>query len=240
MTFRIGSGGSPASNIIIRNLKISEPIEWEQDEDGNRIRVGDAIAITNSSHNIWIDHCEFWDAPDSAVDITTGSDFVTVSWNVIRDNHRTGLAGRDGEPLDPGKISVTYHHNWFQGINTRNPRVSHGKVHIFNNLYDGIGTGVLVATDARIFFEGNYFEPNVRGNAWDIPSNVLPDQPGHVELVDNYLLALPRWTPPSPPPEKEWHPANEYIYQPNNILNVPALVRAHAGVGKIDTPPLDP
>lgn len=96
-----------ASNIIIRNLRIHHCIDT------------DAISATYSN-NIWIDHNEFWsdrehgfDYYDGLVDITRGSDWVTVSWNVFRDHWKTSLVG--GEPdardVEGDKYHITYHHN---------------------------------------------------------------------------------------------------------------------------------
>ncbi|WP_434049099.1 hypothetical protein [Marinobacter salarius] len=71
-------------NVIIRNLKLS----FSRDD---LIQIYDA-------HNIWINHNELWndrnhhkDYYDGLVDITRGSDYVTVSWNRLRDLFRDWL-----------------------------------------------------------------------------------------------------------------------------------------------------
>ena len=55
---------------------------------------------------------------------------------------------------------MTYHHNWFDGTNQRNPRVRFGNpVHVFNNLYSSVGSyGVASTMEAGVLVEGNYFE----------------------------------------------------------------------------------
>ena len=55
---------------------------------------------------------------------------------------------------------MTYHHNWFDGTNQRNPRVRFGNpVHVFNNLYSNVGSyGVASTQEAGVLVEGNYFE----------------------------------------------------------------------------------
>ncbi|MDQ3813856.1 MAG: hypothetical protein M3347_07875, partial [Armatimonadota bacterium] len=72
-----------AHNVIIRNLKFRDL--WEEDPTGQYDSLGwDYIRITNSgqtkSHHIWVDHCDFGKVYDGMVDITHGSDLVTVSW----------------------------------------------------------------------------------------------------------------------------------------------------------------
>ncbi|MEV5887651.1 hypothetical protein AB0L74_34320 [Streptomyces sp. NPDC052020] len=50
-----------------------------------------------SCHIIWIDHNDFFDGADGAVDIKRGSEFVTVSWNRFHDHDKTLLLGHDDD-----------------------------------------------------------------------------------------------------------------------------------------------
>ena len=102
---------------------------------------------------MWVDHCTFDDGKhpdgnepvrlgqrmqkhDGLLDITRQSDFVTVSWNHFRDHAKTSLVGGgDRATADEGRLRVTYHHNHWDGVKERAPRVRYGRVHLYNNLH---------------------------------------------------------------------------------------------------------
>ena len=72
-----------AHNVVIRNLKFRDL--WEDDPTGKFDRFGwDYVRIANSgktrSHHVWVDHCDFEKCYDGLLDITHGSDLVTISW----------------------------------------------------------------------------------------------------------------------------------------------------------------
>ena len=66
----------------------------------------------------------------------------------------------DNASQDIGHLRVSYHHNWFDGTNQRNPRVRFGNpVHVYNNYYRAnAGYGVASTENAGVLVEGNYFE----------------------------------------------------------------------------------
>ncbi|PZG00301.1 pectate lyase family protein [Micromonospora deserti] len=136
-------------NVIIRNLTFRG---WSDD----------AINVEQSATNIWIDHNTFTNGYDGAVDIKRGSDFITVSWNRVYNHDKTMLLGHSDSNAsqDRGHLRVTYHHNWFDGSNQRNPRVRFGNpVHVYNNYYSNVGGyGVASTMGAGVLVEGNYFE----------------------------------------------------------------------------------
>jgi pectate lyase len=136
------------SNVIIRNLNFRD---WGDD----------AINVQNASHHIWIDHNSLTNGFDGAIDIKRESDFVTVSWNRIFGHEKSMLLGHDdGHTADRGHLRVTYHHNWFDGSNSRHPRVRFGNVvHVYNNFYANIGDyGVASTQEGAVLVEANYFE----------------------------------------------------------------------------------
>ncbi|SDR00651.1 pectate lyase family protein [Thermostaphylospora chromogena] len=172
-------------NVIVRNITFEDAADcfpqWDPTDgpDGNWNSLYDNISVTGSTH-VWIDHNTFTDGdnPDSAqpiyfgrpyqvhdgqVDITNGSDFVTVSWNEFVGHDKTMLIGSTNNPAtDRGKLSVTVHHNRFSNTLQRLPRVRFGKVHVYNNYYEipdpetfeyALGVGV----ESQIFAERNHF-----------------------------------------------------------------------------------
>lgn len=137
-----------ASNVIVRNLTFDD---WDDD----------AINIETST-NVWVDHNTFGVGYDGSVDTKRGSDYVTISWNHFDGQDKNSLVGHsdDNGSQDRGKLRVTYHHNWFDGTNQRNPRVRFGNpVHVYNNLYSSVGSyGVASTMEGGVLVEGNYFE----------------------------------------------------------------------------------
>lgn len=162
-------------NVIVQNLAIANAV--------------DAINI-EESHHIWIDHCDLSRCSDGLVDIKKASDFVTVSWSHFHDHHKTCLLGHSDKAsvreMDKGHLRVTYHHNFFDGTQTRHPRVRFAEgVHVFNNYYRNNEYGVASLMDAGVIVEANVFE-NV-GCPTLTAYGDSPD-PGRLVARDNLLI----------------------------------------------------
>ncbi|MEU8420861.1 cellulose binding domain-containing protein [Micromonospora sp. NPDC048835] len=201
-------------NVIIRNLTFRN---WDDD----------AINVQESATNIWIDHNTFSNGYDGAVDIKRGSDFVTVSWNRVFSHDKTMLLGHsdDNAGQDVGHLRVSYHHNYFDGSNQRNPRVRFGNpVHVYNNYYRANGGyGVASTENAGVLVEGNYFEnvddPYHRGEG--------DSGPGSLVARNNHFVN-------SPTGQAGGSVASiPYSYQLDTASNVKSIVTAGAGAGKI-------
>jgi pectate lyase len=207
---------SRAHNVILRNLSIHDSAD-------------DAINIEAGSHHVWIDHCDLSHCHDGLIDIKRGSDLVTVSWCRFHDHHKTCLLGHSDKPAvlaeDKGKLRVTYHHNFFDGTQTRHPRVRIAEpVHVFNNYYRGNEYGVASTDDAGVLVEGNYFlqvkaptytqygDSKAPGRL--VERNNLVVESGQLQ-VSGAVAAVP------------------YKYELDDAAEVPAIVRAGAGVGKL-------
>ncbi|GCB50432.1 polysaccharide lyase family 1 protein [Streptomyces sp. NL15-2K] len=148
------------SNVILRNLTIEAPLDcfpkWDPTDDnntGNWNSEYDTVVVYGTDH-VWLDHNTFTDGryPDSErpvyfgkvfqqhdglTDIVRGSNYVTVSWNRYENHDKNMLIGNgDGlAAIDAGKLKVTMHHNRFDGILQRSPRVRFGQVDVYNNHY---------------------------------------------------------------------------------------------------------
>ena len=186
-----GSGTTtPRSNVIVRNLTFEDTYDcfpvWAPTDGatGNWNAAYDAISLA-FARNVWVDHNAFRDAAthdstlptyfgrlyqvhDGLLDITNASDFVTVSWNVFEDHDKTMLIGANDSGSsttggsDAGRLRTTIHHNAFDAIGQRAPRVRFGQVHVYDNFYRvrdlatyGYSWGVGV--NARIVAEENAF-----------------------------------------------------------------------------------
>ncbi|WP_207957677.1 RICIN domain-containing protein [Streptomyces sp. YIM 98790] len=211
----ISGGGlniSGARNVIIRNITFRN---WDDD----------AINIQESSTNIWVDHNTFTNGYDGAVDIKRESDYITVSWNRFYNHGKTMLLGHsDSHTADVGNLRVTYHHNWFDGTDTRHPRVRFGNpVHVYNNYYYNNEYGVASTMNAGVLVEGNYFE-NV-----DEPTLVGYGSSGPGSLVqrNNYFTG-------SGSPQSSGSTASiPYSYRLDSASSVKSIVTAGAGAGRI-------
>jgi pectate lyase len=175
-------------NVIVRNLTLVDAYDcfpqWDPTDgaQGNWNAQFDNISLKGATH-VWVDHCSFTDGDrpdakqpsylgrpyqvhDGQLDITNASDLVTVSWNRFTDHDKVMLIGSSDTgntaAADQGKLNVTVHHNVFQNVGQRAPRVRFGKVHVYNNLYDiGSAQGYTyswgVGVDSRIYAENNHF-----------------------------------------------------------------------------------
>jgi pectate lyase len=215
------------ANVIIQNMNI-------RGVPGN-----DAIQIESATH-IWIDHNTMSstietdpDFYDGMLDITHAGDYVTVSWNIIRNHWKTSLVGHsdDNESEDTGHLRVTYHHNWFDRTFERSPRVRFGEtVHVFNNYYSNVNNNsasyaIASVMDAGLLVEGNVFE-NVQQACWSA-SGYADSGPGRLVARNNSLTS-------SGPCEVNGTVAPiPYGYTAENVGTVKSSVTAGAGAGRL-------
>ncbi|MBB6416766.1 hypothetical protein [Streptomyces sp. AK010] len=158
--------------------------------DGGSDTPKNNIWLTAATH-VWVDHVTLSDKghPDAKEpthiarnylrhygppDITNGSDLVTVSWSRFTGHDKAMLIGNgngDTATGDRGELRVTLHHNAFESVVQRAPRVRFGQVHVHNNRYDVTGDdyrySLGVPTESRNHAENNAFHA-----------------PGHVEVAD--------------------------------------------------------
>jgi pectate lyase len=139
-------GGFPRTeNVIIQNLSF-------------RNSPDDSVNVQCYSHHVWINHNTFYPANDGSVDIKRGSDLVTVSRNRFAGTDKSMLLGHsdNNAAQDRGFLNVTYHHNWFDGSNTRHPRVRFGYAHVFGSYVDVEDYFIGLGVEGRIYAESNH------------------------------------------------------------------------------------
>ncbi len=213
---RINGSGiniSRVNNVIVQNVTFSN-----SNDDGINVEY---------ATNVWIDHNTFTNPNDGALDIKRASDRITVSWNRSYDVDKNMLLGHSDSngSEDSGKLRVTYHHNWFDGTNQRNPRVRFGNpVHVYNNYFDSVGSyGVASTENAGVLVEGNYFENT------DDPFHL-----GEGSSDDGSLVARNNHFVNSGSGETGGSVASiPYGYSLDSASSVKSSVTARAGVGKI-------
>ncbi|WP_431261018.1 pectinesterase family protein [Roseateles chitinivorans] len=185
------------SQVVLRNLRFSDAYDffpaWDPNDNGHGEWNSeyDTVSLREATQ-VWIDHCAFDDGErpdprepvalgqrlqrhDGLLDITRRSDFITVSWNVFRRHDKTMLiGGGDGHRDDRGHLRVTLHHNLWEQVKERTPRVRYGQVHVANNLYvataDGdypYGYSIGVGIESQVLSEAN---------AWETASGIGPER----------------------------------------------------------------
>lgn len=171
-SFNVGS----SSQVIIRNLEI-------RDVNPHLVEAGDGITMQGSSH-VWVDHVRFADISDGHMDIgatdhSTNDNYITLSWIHFdgRTPYHCGGQHHYVNLVDNGVI--TYHHNFYDHGDGRNPKVSGSaaRVHLFNNYWLDITDHCMRGNvDAQVRIESNYFENSQEPHRdYDGTSNIAID-----------------------------------------------------------------
>ncbi len=236
-------GLSGSSNVIIRNIKIvgygvgNCTLDPDFDSSVGCSSGNDAITVNNQSHHIWFDHCDISDGTDGNLDITKGSDFVTVSWTKFHYSPRTDETGDDSTgdaghrfsnligaadnvADDVGHLNVTWHHDWWaDNIDERMPRTRAGKIHLFNNLFTAKGNSYCsnAGQGAALLVENSIYSGveapfQIATNAVGLVSN-NNTFPGSTGMTTGSGSAF---TPP-------------YAYTPESVASLQASIEANAG-----------
>ncbi|MEV4313616.1 pectate lyase [Actinocrispum sp. NPDC049592] len=249
-----------SDNVIIRNLRFEDAYDcfpqWDPNDGatGNWNSEYDNLTLMGATH-VWVDHCEFsdgattelptyfghrWEVHDGLFDMVNGTDLVTATYNYLHDHDKSMLLGNTDKPTyDVGKLRITLHHNMFENLGQRAPRVRYGQVHVYNNLYVipdsaqysySLGVGV----ESRIYAENNFFETaNVnpstivhywKGTAIHATGTIVNRRP--VDLVAAYN----RDFDPDLATDVGWQPT--LVTHVDPTIAVPRLVRDRAGVGR--------
>jgi pectate lyase len=209
------------SNVVIRNLNISKPVA-----------PADGITV-QASTKVWVDHNSFSadrshdkDHYDGLLDITHGSDNVTVSWNTFKDHFKGSLVGHSDSNAseDTGRLKVTYHHNSFSNVFSRIPSLRFGTGHFYNNHVSGADTACHSRMGAQMLVENNVF----RSTKIAVTTSRSSDVDGYANLRGNDLggaaTEISRVGTFTTPP---------YGYTAEPASSVVASVTSGAGVGKL-------
>ncbi|MDI5941736.1 pectate lyase [Micromonospora sp. DH15] len=173
-----------ANNVILRNLTFDDARDcfpaWSPTDGatGNWNSQYDQVSVRRSEH-VWVDHNTFTDGdnPDSAqpvyfgrpyqvhdgsLDITHTASLVTASYNRFVGRDKLMLIGSSNTVgPDVGRLKVTLHHNMFDRVLQRLPRVRFGQVDVYNNWYrlsgEGFEYAVGVGVQSAAYVENNHF-----------------------------------------------------------------------------------
>lgn len=245
---QIGIHVREASNIIIQNVHIRNV-----KKSGSPIsNGGDAIGMETNVDRVWIDHN--WleasggekDGYDSLLDMKAGVTNVTVSYNLFNDSSRGGLIGSSDS--DNKNNNITFHHNWYKNIEQRTPLIRHATVHMYNNYWSNENRAAMIhginsRMTASALVESNYFQnvnnpllaskDSSQAGCWQtnndntlidyIYTRTVANGQAHAipEIVDGQMQSTCAVSVP-------------YTVEMDAAADVPGIVTANAGVGKIE------
>jgi pectate lyase len=218
-------------NVILRNIKI---VGYNCSDSPSECKSGaDAISVNDAGHHLWFDHLDISDGSDGNLDITNGSDFVTVSWTKFsysskRSDPSSGTSGHrfsnligaaDGLAEDVGHLNITWHHNWWaDNIDQRMPRSRDGKIHVVNNLFTASGNSYCTnsGSQSSLLVENNVYIGVNNPLQEDSNGNMLARNNVFTSTSGSKTASGTGFTPP-------------YQLTPDPTTNLEATIRGQAG-----------
>ncbi|BCY08351.1 polysaccharide lyase family 1 protein [Actinoplanes sp. L3-i22] len=220
-----------ASNIIIQNVTVQN-VKKSGSPTSNG---GDAIGMETDVHNVWVDHATLIasggeDAGyDGLFDMKDNTNYVTLSYSILRNSGRGGLVGSSDSDLANGPI--TFHHNWYENIDSRTPLLRGATAHIYNNYYHSLNeSGINPRAGGKAKVDNNYFQ-----DSKDVLGTFYTDLPGYWQVsgntFDNVTWSAPGTdtNPAGPNPVSNTTVSIPYSYTLDGTSCVPAVVKATAG-----------
>lgn len=282
---RVGLFIQKKHNIIIRNIKITMSDVPISKTDENKVvayRNGaevilndpDCISISadsgvsdwagkslQASYNIWVDHCEFYNAYtsdkdryDGLLDAKNNIYNATVSWNYFHNHHKGSLIGNsNGDSL---RHEITFHHNYYKAIDARQPMMRHSMSHLYNNYIegdDGSGNGPNVRYGSDLYIESNHYASlskavfggdddayaTIVNNKYEGCATFMSSGCGsktmRISLNPGASLSISDTSNVAMDddiPRASFKPSSYYSY---TVDDVKSIVTTYAGIGKINT-----
>lgn len=240
-----------SENIIIRNVHVKNV-----KKSGSPIsNGGDAIAIEGGPQTrIWIDRNTLEasggesDGYDSLLDMKNDTTYVTVSYNHFRNSSRGGLIGANDDP--DGNNFIVFHHNFYENIEQRTPLLRRATIHMFNNYWENNRSVnqihyINARADGKALVQNNYFKNTnnpllsstdsdvpgcwvANGNIWEGGTYTrTPSSGGAHHVPQNWQRGDLNGTVAG----CSVNGASGVLL--DNAGDVPAIVKTHAGVGKL-------
>ncbi|GAA1005919.1 pectate lyase [Acrocarpospora pleiomorpha] len=223
-----------ARNIIIQNVTIRN-VKKSGSPTSNG---GDAIGMESGVRNVWVDHVTLEasggesEGFDGLFDMKDDTQYVTLSYSILRNSGRGGLVGSSESDRSNGFI--TYHHNLYENIDSRTPLLRGGIAHIYNNSYVSLHeSGINSRAGARAKVENNYFK-----DSKDVLGTFYTSEAGYWQvsgnIFDNVTWSSPgsENNPAGPNPQSNTSVSVPYSYSLDGASCVPNIVRQTAGANK--------
>ncbi|KAL9947637.1 hypothetical protein ACHAQF_007855 [Verticillium nonalfalfae] len=172
---------------------------------------------SDTTSNIWIDHCLLENGGDGLLDLRKDTTFFTVSNNIFRNHDKAFGIGWTENVVARGTI----HHNWFDRTNQRNSSADNlAQCHLYNNYVlevTSYGHYARGSTNARV--ENVYFE-SCR-NPLTKDSGAILNASGNIYQAYTGTVAANSGT--------AFQPRDYYSYTLTATADVPSYVKANAG-----------
>jgi pectate lyase len=220
-----------SSNIIVQNVTVRN-VKKSGSPTSNG---GDAIGMESTVRNVWVDHVTLEasggesEGFDGLFDMKDNTQYVTLSYSILRNSGRGGLIGSSESDLSNGFI--TFHHNAYENLDSRTPLLRGGIAHIYNNSYVSLNeSGINSRAGARAKVENNYFK-----NSKDVLGTFYTDEAGFWQvsgnIFDNVTWSAPGTDnrPAGPNPQSNTTVSIPYAYSLDGASCVPEIVRQTAG-----------
>ncbi|MGP5304203.1 pectinesterase family protein [Brachybacterium alimentarium] len=204
------------ANVVIRNLTFRDsyvPGDWDGKSDDND---NDGVRV-DTSHHVWIDHCEFMRLGDGTVDVRKDSTNVTISWCVFRDHNKTVGVGWTENVL----TAITLHHNWFSNTYQRNASIDNVAAgHVYSCVFQGQGQyGTMSRGASQLVVESCLYE-----NGED--AIVAKDPQSRVDSRGNRFTSIRGRKDHTGP---TFEPSDHYSYAAEPLDDLIGIVTKHAG-----------
>ncbi|RIV41219.1 pectate lyase family protein [Micromonospora radicis] len=231
---QIGIHIREASNIIIQNVTVRNV-----KKSGSPIsNGGDAIGMEANVRNVWVDHVTLEasggesEGFDGLFDMKNNTQYVTLSYSILRNSGRGGLIGSSESDLS--NDFVTFHHNLYENLDSRVPLLRGGTAHIYNNHYVNIReSGINSRAGGRAKVDNNYFR-----NSKDVLGTFYTNQAGYWQVSGNTFDNV-TWSsrssdnnPAGPNPTSNTSISIPYPYSLDAASCVPNIVSQTAGANK--------
>ncbi|MGQ5226672.1 pectate lyase family protein [Streptomyces sp. yara] len=223
-----------ASNIVIQNVTVRN-VKKSGSPTSNG---GDAIGMESDVRNVWVDHVTLEasggesEGYDGLFDMKDNTQYVTLSYSVLRNSGRGGLIGSSESDRSNGY--VTFHHNLYENIDSRAPLLRGGIAHMYNNHYKRLNeSGINSRAGARAKVDNNYFE-----DSKDVLGTFYTDEAGYWQVGGNVFDNV-TWSsrsgdhnPAGPNPTSNTSVSIPYGFTLDGANCVPSVVAQTAGAGK--------
>jgi pectate lyase len=223
-----------SSNIIIQNVTVRN-VKKSGSPTSNG---GDAIGMESTVRNVWVDHATLEasggesEGFDGLFDMKDNTQYVTLSYSILRNSGRGGLIG--SSESDRSNSFITFHHNSYENLDSRTPLLRGGVAHIYNNSYVSLNeSGINSRAGARAKVENNYFK-----NSKDVLGTFYTSEAGFWQVsgnvFDNVTWSAPgsENNPAGPNPQSNTTVSIPYAYTLDGASCVPAIVSQTAGANK--------
>lgn len=228
---QIGIHIRQSSNIIVQNVTVQN-VKKSGSPTSNG---GDAIGMESDVHNVWVDHATLVasggesEGFDALFDMKDNTQYVTLSYSILRNSGRGGLVGSGDSDLANGP--VTFHHNLYENIDSRTPLLRGATAHIYDNYYVSLNeSGINPRAGGKAKVDNNYFK-----NSKDVLGTFYTDLPGYWQvsgnIFDNVTWSQPGEdnNPAGPNPTSNTTVSIPYSYSLDAASCVPSIVTATAG-----------